>query len=161
MNIMIPKTVQGVEITLIDRGTAIDLIDDLDTEEIVRKAYAGYVPGMCSGLAEFDLITEQLITNSLGQNEYNQPLDSQVIVLYQINQDYEFRDEDLLDSDELADREDGETVEGYCDRVDINITEREIESLYEYYADDRNSEQDTENILEQCDRIYSKAEQSA
>ena len=152
------KTVQGYEIELIDRDEAAQKIGDLDTEEIVRKAYAGHIQGMKAGLAEFDLQTGRLITNSLGTGETNAAIDSQVIVICNIEQNIELLDEDLLTPEELADREDGESVAEYCGRSDIDIGERDIIAMSDYFSEKRNDPGYLIDIDEQFDRQYNYKE---
>lgn len=146
------------EFEILTREQIEEIIRGLDPEEIVKKAYSGYIPGMKAGYAAINLITGKLETESLGQGEQNQGQDALWVAVYKIGPNpLEWSDEDIYTPEEIEQYkkseayEEGLSIAEYFDLSPEEYAERELNALLHYF------ELDWTWIEDQLDHWYEKA----
>jgi hypothetical protein len=144
------------EFEILDRAAIEDILRNLSPSEIIEKAWGGYISGLKSGYAVVDLRDGQLKSVSLGSNESLHPFDDLYVYLYKIDQNFEpFCEEEILSPEEYKNwKESDKSLEVYAEEYEINLNERQKESL-EYYFNDT---MDWIFVYQQLDEWYLNAE---
>lgn len=117
------------------------VLDEVSSQEIAKLAYDNWFPQMKNGMAIIDLETGELKGLSLAQNEYTSP-DFYYVELYRYGQNWDYPDVDeLLDDEEYekftkyvknyedSNKNTRELLEDFCIKEDINLSEKEVESV--------------------------------
>ena len=159
MKVIAPWTNEEFEV--LSRERIEEILRSIDPEEVVKTAYAGYIPGMKAGYAAIDLVTGDLQTESLGQSEEQQGRDALWVAAYVIGPNpLERQTEDIYSPEEIEEyerseeKEDGYGIDEYFDLSPAEMEEREVNALIHYYHDMRPYQP---NVEEQLDHWYGKA----
>jgi len=133
----------------------IEILERLDVEEIVRKAYSSYRPGVAGGVAQLNVVDGSLMGCScfIGTEDAR---GLGYVDLYEIKQNISFDTDDLYDDTEIS-----LCREKYADdyaemrrNENIDIRERELDCLGYYAYEDIRSDPWWADVKEQIACIY-------
>lgn len=142
MKVLVSAPYSDEKFEILPREQIEKAISSFSPNEIVEKAWKGYVPGMKTGYAAIDLRNGNLISVSLGQGEFNQGEDALYVTIYKISDPLEFPDEDIYSPEEIEEYknsesyEDGLSIDEYFDFSDGEYYERVKNALLYYFDED-------------------------
>ncbi|EGL83618.1 hypothetical protein CathTA2_0829 [Caldalkalibacillus thermarum TA2.A1] len=153
MKVKAPFTNEVYEI--LSREEIQNIITSLAPENIVRTAHEGYIPGIKTGYAAVNLVTGELESKSLQQNEHHTGVDALWVAIYKIGpnppdwpMEEIYTDEEIRTWKNSEEYEEGICIDEFHQIDPIEIYEREIEAeIYHFNLD-------WEWINDQLDRWY-------
>jgi len=162
MKVLVSAPYSDEKFEILPREQIEKTISSFSPDEIVEKAWEGYVPGMKTGYAAIGLRNGNLISVSLGQGESNQGEDALYVTIYEISDPLEFPDEDIYSPEEIEEYEnseayeDGRSIGEYFDLSDEEHSERVTSALLYYFHEDFAN---YHHVIEaQLDEWYSQGE---
>jgi hypothetical protein len=127
------------KIEVYSKNKIIEIIENLDDEEVIRKAWRGFNKGYKSGYAAINVADGELQYLSLGQNESFEGIENYVI-LYRFDQNFDIGDMQLGnidDGDEIAFEDEKDEIEAmfeellYQDNIiDMHKVNMQLEQMY-------------------------------
>jgi hypothetical protein len=109
-------TGEGQTIEILNRNKVIEIIEDIDNELVVRKAWKAFNKGFKNGYAVLNLETGEIESLSLGNGESDQAIDYNYIFLYEFEMNFDIGDMELRDEEgDLL--EDDNEIEGMIEEI--------------------------------------------
>jgi hypothetical protein len=131
-----------------------ELIDNLNDWEVIEIAYHNWIPGMADGITAIDVRDGKVFGYSSMTGEYSMD-ERYYVFLYRIYKNTELDYNDLLTDEELEELEESERdFDEFIENKNIDITERELDTLEYYYWEERKERE--EKINKQLDEIYNQ-----
>jgi hypothetical protein len=162
MKYLVTAPYSNEKFAILPREQIENIIASFSPDEIVEKAWEGYIPGMKTGYAAVDLRDGKLKSVSLGQGESDQGEDALYVTIYRISDPLEFSNEDIYSPEEIEEYEnseayeEGRSIDEYFDLSNEEYDERVFHALLHYFNEDFANYQ---HIVEaQLDNWYSQGE---
>jgi hypothetical protein len=127
---------QNKRVEVLTKDDILSLVENLDETQVLKKAWEGFCKGCKDGHAVINLKTGELQTESLSNNERNQAIDSQYIIIYTFDMNFDIGDLNLT----------------------VNKEETEEEALFGYILYSPKEIINEDNIKEQLEFFYSDEE---
>jgi len=109
-------TGEGQTIEILNRNKVIEIIEDIDNELVVRKAWKAFNKGFKNGYAVLNLETGEIESLSLGNGETDQAIDYNYILLYEFDMNFDIGDMELRDEEGNLLEDDNE-IEGMIEEI--------------------------------------------